>query len=181
MPRAVPARAARGVQFPGKDAPPMRPLRRRLVAASGIVALAGAVTATGIQWERSYADEQARDLTSQEAAASTVAFDCFNQPFFAPSDITLSCRNFRTALWDLDWEGWGGEEASSTGRYVVNECRRQACGEDDWSEYPVEVEIGRRQTKEGVSQYTSLTVTFPDVRPPDSDGSVLHFDLPLEP
>ena len=89
--------------------------------------------------------------------------DCV-KPEVEPRSITVACADDGFVIEDLDWQSWGGSEASATGTARIRLCKPN-CVEGPLREYDVDVTLSGFQDCEGAEAYRDLRVGFVDRKP----------------
>lgn len=116
---------------------------------------------------------------SPEAALAGVTYlaECLEDSLVQrPRTFTLTCADANQSLEGLTWSRWGAEQATATGRAVINTCT-PSCAEGKDVTYPVRVVASRLVKGEASATYRKLTVTATGDRPAGVP-KVDTFDLP---
>lgn len=116
---------------------------------------------------------------SPEAALAGVTYlaECLEDSLVQrPRTFTLTCADANQSLEGLTWSHWDAEQATATGRAVINTCTPSCAGGKDVT-YPVRVVASQLVKGEASATYRKLTVTATGARPAGVP-KVDTFDLP---
>ncbi|GGM73294.1 hypothetical protein GCM10012275_49870 [Longimycelium tulufanense] len=116
--------------------------RKTYVAALGLP-LAALLTGAGFMVPSAFAATAGSGTdtgTSPSAGDDVVVVDCAHQLQVKPDTISLACGDGNDQLVGLDWSGWNADEATATGREVINTCD-PSCADGSWQSYPVTVRL----------------------------------------
>ncbi len=105
-------------------------------------------------------------LSWEEALADvTYLAECLEDSLVQrPRTFTLACADANQSLEGLRWAHWGAEQATATGKAVINTCT-PSCAEGKDVTYPVRVVASQLVKGEGSATYRKLTVTATGTRP----------------
>lgn len=106
----------------------------------------------------------------------TVVVNCLGKGVVKPKEIVVSCADGAITVMNITWSSWNVNRAQGTGTLAWNTCLPTDCASGIEQKYKVAVTLGRVASGPGVTAFTRMTLTFPNLGPAAAETSTYTVD-----